>query len=515
MFDGKSDLTPDTSLLHATAALLPKTPWTILVADDDPEIHRRIHQALGSRRLLGRPLRILSAFSGAQAPSLLNRNPDTAVMLLKADSSAGSPWRTIAEAIRRDGRHADVRLILRFDDPGLIPPPDIILELDVADCRTTPDLTVDRLVPLFNTALDAFQNRQEIRRGRLGLLRLADASSQLVERQPLHKFAREVLRQLHAVLQLNANPLPFQGSGFTATEQNGKFLIWAGTGCFDTMVGRTPAEALSPRLLKHLERAMTERTSFFAEAAYFAYYCTRSGVRHLLYLNAGRPLDRLDRDLVHLLYGSVTLALENRYLDREIREIQEDALATLEGVMENRSRETGSHGRRVAEMAALMARKAGLPRGQVKMLRLSAPLHDIGKVGIPDAILFKRERLSPEEFEKIRRHTDIGFEILKNARRDIMEAAVIAAQQHHERWDGTGYPRRLKGTEIHIFGRIIGLIDVFDALLHTRAYKKAWKPAKVLDYIRGERGGQFDPGLVDLLLDNIDAFMEVNDRYPG
>jgi response regulator RpfG family c-di-GMP phosphodiesterase len=218
---------------------------------------------------------------------------------------------------------------------------------------------------------------------------------------------------------------------------------------------------------------------------------------------------------VGLLYGSVTLALENLYLNREIRETQEDVLATLGGVLENRSRETGTHGRRVAEMACLLAQKAGLTRSQVRLLRFSAPMHDIGKVGIPDAILFKRERLSPKEFEKIRRHTDIGFDILKNARREVMEAAVIAAQQHHERWDGSGYPRRLKGTEIHIFGRIIGLIDVFDALLHSRVYKKAWKLEKVLDYIREERSRQFDPGLVDILLENIDAFMKINDRCPG
>jgi response regulator RpfG family c-di-GMP phosphodiesterase len=155
-----------------------------------------------------------------------------------------------------------------------------------------------------------------------------------------------------------------------------------------------------------------------------------------------------------------------------------------------------------------------LSRSQVKLLRLSAPMHDIGKVGIPDAILFKPERLSAEELEKIRRHTEIGFDILKNARREVMAAAVICAQQHHERWDGSGYPRRLKGTEIHIFGRIIGLIDVFDALLHSRVYKDAWELDKVRDYIRAERGRQFDPGLVDLLLAEIDAFMEINARFP-
>jgi CheY-like chemotaxis protein len=515
MLDGKSEYDPDRFLGHDAREATAEPPWTVLVADDDPRIHQRIQQALGQRLLLGRPLRVLSAYCSAQALCLLDQNQDTAVILVQADPASGNGGLATAAAIRRDRRNADLRLILRCENAGPIPPSETVLELDLTDCLRAADLTAERVIVIFNAALDAFQSRRTISRGRLGLLRLADASSQLVAPQPLRKFAREVLHQLHAVLQLNANPLPFQGSGFTATEQDGEFLIWAATGCFDGMLGQPPEAALSGHLLKHLERAKNERTSFFAGAAYYGTYCTRSGVRHLLYLDAGRPLDQLDRELVGLFYSSVTLALENLYLNREIRETQEDVLITLGGVIANRSGEAGSHGRRVSNMAGLLAQKAGLSPAEVKLLRLSAPMHDIGKVGIPDAILFKPDRLSPEEFEKIRRHTDIGFDILKSARREVMEAAVICAQQHHERWDGCGYPRRLTGTEIHIFGRIIGLIDVFDALLHSRVYKHAWKLDQVLDYIRAERGRQFDPGLVDLLLAEIDAFMEINDRFPG
>ena len=514
MLDGKSEYDSDRLLDQGSGYAAAEPTWTVLVADGDPRIHHRIHQALGRHLLLGRPLRILSAAGGRQALSLLAQNPEAAVLLLQADPTSGSDWLSIAAAIRGDSRNADLRVILRCENAGSLPPPETLLKLDITDCRTSADLTPERLVLLFNAAVDAFRSHRTISRGRLGLVRLADASSQLMAPQPLRKFAREVLRQLHAVLQLNANPLPLQGSGFTATEQEGEFMIWAATGCFEGMLGQSPQAALEGPPLKHLARAESQRSSFFAGSAYYGYYCTRSGVRHLLYLDAGRPLDRLDRELVGLLYGSVTQALENLHLEREIRETQEDVLTTLGGVIANRSQETGNHGRRVAQMAGLLGQKAGLSRSQVKLLRLSAPMHDIGKVGIPDAILFKPERLSAEELEKIRRHTEIGFDILKNARREVMAAAVIGAQQHHERWDGSGYPRRLKGTEIHIFGRIIGLIDVFDALLHSRVYKDAWELDKVRDYIRAERGRQFDPGLVDLLLADIDAFMEINARFP-
>ncbi len=111
-------------------------------------------------------------------------------------------------------------------------------------------------------------------------------------------------------------------------------------------------------------------------------------------------------------------------------------------------------------------------------------MHDVGKIGIPDAILNKPGKLTKEEFEKIKKHTSIGYQILKNSKRQIIKTAAIVANQHHERWDGKGYPNGLKGENIHIFGRIICLIDVFDAVSNERIYKPAWDIEKTLDYIQ-------------------------------
>jgi len=183
-------------------------------------------------------------------------------------------------------------------------------------------------------------------------------------------------------------------------------------------------------------------------------------------------------------------------------------------VIESRSRETGNHVRRVAESSYLLALKAGLSESQAELLRLASPMHDVGKVGIPDVILLKQERLTPEEFEIIKHHTEIGYHILKNSRREILEAAVIAAHQHHERWDGRGYPLGLQGEQIHIFGRITALMDVFDALLHARVYKPAWEHGQVLNYIERQRGKQFDPQLVDVLLESSLEFIALSEKYP-
>jgi response regulator RpfG family c-di-GMP phosphodiesterase len=141
-------------------------------------------------------------------------------------------------------------------------------------------------------------------------------------------------------------------------------------------------------------------------------------------------------------------------------------------------------------------------------------MHDVGKLGIPDAILLKPGKLSHQEYEILKHHTDIGYEILKNSKREIMKAAVFAAQQHHERWDGTGYPKGLKGEEIHINGRITALADVFDALIHKRIYKDAWEEGRVFEFIKNESGRQFDPKLVDNFIESADEFITLINKYP-
>ena len=241
---------------------------------------------------------------------------------------------------------------------------------------------------------------------------------------------------------------------------------------------------------------------------------TSKGARHLLYLKGCRKLTEVDKSLIRIFASNVAVAFENIALNQEIIDTQKEIIFTLGEVIESRSSETGQHVRRVAESSHLLALIAGLDESQADLLRLASPMHDVGKVGIPDAVLLKPGRLTPAEYEIIKDHTEIGYSILKNSHREILEAAVIVAHQHHEHWDGTGYPLGLKGEAIHIFGRITAIADVFDALLHQRVYKVPWTQDRVLDYLRQKRGTWFDPGLVDLLLENSADFIALNTEYP-
>jgi response regulator RpfG family c-di-GMP phosphodiesterase len=179
---------------------------------------------------------------------------------------------------------------------------------------------------------------------------------------------------------------------------------------------------------------------------------------------------------------------------------------------ETRSQETGLHVKRVSEYSYLLAKLIGLSEEEATLLKEASPMHDIGKVGIPDHILNKPGKLTPEEFDIMKTHAELGYEMLKYSEREILKASAVVAYTHHEKWDGSGYPKRLRGEEIPIYGRITAIADVFDALGHDRVYKKAWPLENILALFKEERGKHFDPNMIDLLFDHLDQFLSIRDR---
>ena len=204
---------------------------------------------------------------------------------------------------------------------------------------------------------------------------------------------------------------------------------------------------------------------------------------------------------------------EIQSLNKEIEDTQKEVILTMGAIGETRSKETGNHVKRVAEYSKILAIKYGLDENEANLLKEASPMHDIGKVGIPDRVLKKPAKLNDEEWEIMKGHAQLGYEMLKHSNRKILKAAAIVAKEHHEKWDGSGYPNGLKGEEIHIYGRITAVADVFDALGSDRCYKKAWPLEEILELFKKERGKHFDPKLVDLLFENIDEVVYIRDKY--
>ncbi len=197
----------------------------------------------------------------------------------------------------------------------------------------------------------------------------------------------------------------------------------------------------------------------------------------------------------------------------ELKITQLEIVRKLGRAAEFRDDETGKHIIRMSNYVALMAEKLGKDREYIELILYAAPMHDIGKIGIPDRILLKPGKLTPSEFEVMKMHTTIGAEIIGESAYPVLRLAREIALTHHERWDGMGYPSGLKGRDIPLSGRMVAIADVFDALTSDRIYRKAWSVERAVDYIRDNRGRHFDPELVDLFLSNLDEMLLIKEKY--
>ena len=218
--------------------------------------------------------------------------------------------------------------------------------------------------------------------------------------------------------------------------------------------------------------------------------------------------------MLDVFCSGVAIAFDNILLNQEITDTQAELIQRLGDVVESRSNEAGNHVRRMAQVCHLLAQESGMSDDETAVLMHAAPMHDVGKIATPDAVLLKPGRLTPEEWDIMKQHPTIGLQILDGSQRPILKAAAVIAHQHHEKWDGSGYPQGLKGEDIHPYARIVAVADVFDALTHERVYKQAWPIEQVRDYLREVAGQHLDPHYVDILVRNIDKAEEINRTWP-
>jgi putative two-component system response regulator len=238
-----------------------------------------------------------------------------------------------------------------------------------------------------------------------------------------------------------------------------------------------------------------------------------------------KPIDRMEflarvrnmlalrRSQIALANRAATLAEEVRRAVSEIHDRERETIVRLARAAEWRDPETGAHILRMAHYARLIAGRLGLPADFQETLLHAAPMHDIGKLGTPDHILLKPGRHTPEEFDIMKRHTTIGYEILKESSSHVVRLAASIALHHHEKFDGGGYPRALAGDAIPIEGRIVAVADVFDALTSERPYKKAWSLDDATAFLRQNRGGHFDPDCIDAFFAMWDEVLEIRERF--
>lgn len=221
----------------------------------------------------------------------------------------------------------------------------------------------------------------------------------------------------------------------------------------------------------------------------------------------------IDAELLILIGNYASVSLENALLYKKVQESQIKIIHKLSGAAEFKDNETSAHTKRVGFYSKIIAKALGLDEHFCSLIELTAPMHDIGKIGIPDHIILKPAALNEDEFEIMKKHATIGYEILYESNDEILSMAAKIAQDHHEKFIGGGYPYGKIGEEISIEGRITAVADVFDALTSKRPYKEAWDIETTLSYIKEQRGKQFDPKVIDAFFEKIDEIIAIKMAY--
>lgn len=308
---------------------------------------------------------------------------------------------------------------------------------------------------------------------------------------------------------INNSAIAKLATDFTITFVNDQYTQLSGYD-YEEMVGKPIIDFVDKESLSDIDKILTTIQS--GETYQGIFKGKPKNTKPFYTKTTIKPIKDTAGEIVeYLLIKNDITELTNAHL--EIEETQKEIVYKMGEIGESRSKETGYHVKRVAEYSKLLAQLYGLSKEECKTLFIASPMHDIGKVAIADSILNKPGKLSDEEFEVMKSHASIGYEVLKGSNRKILQAAAIVAHEHHEKFNGTGYPRGLSGEDIHIFGRITAIADVFDALGHDRCYKKAWELENILALFEEGKGTHFDPKLIDLFTNNLDKVLEIRDRF--
>lgn len=489
--------------------------WKVLVVDDEEEVHAVTKLVLADFTYENKRLLFLHAYSGREARELIAEHPDTAIIFLDVVMEKNDAGLDVVRHIRKELKNSFVRIILRTGQPGQAPAEKVIIEYDINDYKEKTELTAQKLFTTMVASLRSYRDILTIEANRKGLEKIIDAATSICRLRSVTNLASGVLTQLVAILHLSENALYCQTSGIAVANIQGSFKMLAATGAYESYLDAEVGGDLPATVLAYVRQATALKQSICQDNRYIGYFCSERGEETVIYIEGWRDLSELDRRMIEVFCGNVQVAYENVLLTQEIEGTQKEIIYTLGQLAEMRSLETGNHVHRVAEYSRLLAEKHGMSPREVEVIRLASSMHDVGKVAIPDAILNKTGPLTAAEFEIMKTHTSRAREMLGLSDREVVRAAIVIAMQHHEKFDGSGYPKGLKGEDIHISARITALADVFDALGSDRTYRQAWEMEAILDLIRAERGVHFDPILVDLFFENIDTILAIRTNLAG
>lgn len=495
----------------ASAGRLPG--WKVLVVDDEPEVHSMTAMVLSDIRYKDRGVEMISAHSGEEARRILADTPDIACILLDVVMETDDAGLQLVRYIRQDLRNEQVRIILRTGQPGQAPERDVIVDYDINDYKAKTELTAQKLFTTIIATLRSYEDIMALEMNRAGLQKIIDASASLFQVRSMRNFSSGVLTQLSALLGMELSGILCAQKGSLDGEPgNQDVFILAGSGEFDKCA-EDECGASCCGVMETINTVLQRKENVYGEDSVALYIRTPNHREVVAFLHTGRKLNGLDEKLVEVFCAKVSVGFDNIWLYEQLRRAHQATVVALADLAEYKDTDTGDHVIRVEDMTERTAREMRtlgyyddlIDDLFLEQVGVAAILHDVGKVSTPDNILQKPAKLDPDEWKVMQEHAQNGGAILERASKLARGSTYLSlgaqiASGHHERWDGQGYPRGLKGEDIPLSARIVAVVDVFDALVSRRPYKEPWPVEKALDYIREGAGSQFDPKVVEAFL---------------
>ncbi|WP_083940908.1 response regulator [Pseudoduganella violaceinigra] len=497
----------------APCAALP--PWDILVVDDEQAVHQVTELVMADFEFDGRQVRFSHCYSAAEARRQLSRPGQFALILLDVVMESEHAGLDLVHYIREELGDRHVRIVLRTGQPGQAPQALVLKAYDINDYREKTELTHAKLSAVFFSGLRGYRDLMRIERARQGLRRSIDAITQVGDSDNLPHFGSAVLEQAAALLGRQAEGVcASRMNAYAAARQPGRLQVLAVTDAYAGLAPQETLDHLPAPVREAFLRCMAEQADHDGPLYYACYYRTRDGNESLLYMSFSDAIDGGERELLGLFAANVAITYE-RLLAREESEATQEAIIHILGqALESRSAASGGHVERVGEIAAMLGEAAGMPPGAVRQLRRAAPLHDIGHAGIPDEILKLPGPLNAQQRLCMQGHSDIGWHMLSASPQPVLRLAARIAHEHHERWDGAGYPQGLQGAGISLDARITALADFVDAMVSPRSYRPAHSLQEALDEVRDGSGTRFDPALAAVLLQHSAYLQDLYRRHP-
>lgn len=490
----------------------PEDFWKVLIVDDDMGVHSVTKFVLADLVFEGKKIQFFSVYNGREAIKFLNENIDIAVVLLDVVMETEDDGLLVVKYIRDVLQNPNLRIILRTGQPGSAPEKKVIIEYDINDYKEKTELTAQKLYTSVVTALRSYRDLLLIDDDKKGLKYIVDSISEIFRCQTMKKSMQTVLIQFRNLLE-KARCIQGNSNGFAGMKEGDDFYILAALGEFEGFIDRKVTQVMPDDVKRLLTEADLSKESIIRDNTYLIYFAGEEDKETILYLDHVSNLSENSKYLIEIFCNNVKIAMENSYLQHEIEETQKDIICTLGELVDTSPERAGHHTKRVAEYVGFLAEQMGFEAETVEILKMAAPMHDVGKLGILDAICYKAGPLTTEEFEIMKTHAVIGYNVFKNSKRKILKVAAILAHQHHEKYDGTGYPRGLSGENIHIYARIMAAADVFDALGSDRVYRLAWSLEEIVKYFKEQKGRHFDPEIVDVVIQNLPQMLAIGRKY--